>query len=251
VKIKKNKPLQRSLEKLYWRETRKVLAKIRQPLIDQAEHSDPETLRMMLPHLLLNQPLVDHLINIWGKVGGRFAFDTDKIINSGKKAVKKLQSEYEAQMRAYAYQRSLLKARKILTTQQEVINRVITEVVDRSINEGLSIYNTRRLMQEELSGDALTSIENYQAERIARTEVNGASNTGSFEAMREMGIDAKKEWLTSGLPNVRETHQHYESLGAVEMDYEYAPGLQFPGDENGEAEEIINCRCTIIYNTEN
>lgn len=246
MKIKPNKSLLRSLKTKYWRETRKVLIKVRSQVMAQAEFSDPETLRMMTPHLLQVQPMNDHLIKIWGDVGGRFGYDTDRKINEGKKAAKKSLSEYEARMRAYAAQRSLLKAQAILNTEQEAINRVISDVVQESLSRGLSIPNTRNLMKESLERE-LTTIENWQAERIARTEVGGASNTASFEAAQENAEGVRKEWLTSGLPNVRETHQYYESLGVVDMDYEYASGLQFPGDENGEADEVINCRCTIIY----
>jgi hypothetical protein len=60
----------------------------------------------------------------------------------------------------------------------------------------------------------------------------------------------KKAWLTSGLPGIRQSHLDYEALGDVEMEYDFAPGLQYPGDPEGEPEEIINCRCTVIYNVD-
>ena len=60
-----------------------------------------------------------------------------------------------------------------------------------------------------------------------------------------------KVWITSGNANVRETHNYYQSLGAVEMDYEYNTGLQFPGDENcDDPADVINCHCTIGYTFE-
>jgi hypothetical protein len=95
------------------------LIKVRQPVVDQADNSDPEVLRMMLPHLLNKQPMIDLLQKIWGEVGGEFAFDTDRKINGGKKAAKKSLSEHQANMRVYHAQRSLLKAQKILTTEEE------------------------------------------------------------------------------------------------------------------------------------
>jgi hypothetical protein len=279
MRITPNISLKKLLIKKYWKETRKVLIKMRQQVVDAAEHSDPETLRLMLPHLLQSQPMVDHLLKIWGEVGGRFAFETNQKLNRNKsdnpviefkdeqsnsnvsivstvgvipflprQANEKL-IDYQRRMRAYAYERSLLKANKIRTTEQEAINRVITSVIERASAEGLSIPNTRNLMKEALDNELVT-IENWEAERIARTEVNGAANTGSFEAAREEGTeDVTKEWITSGLPNIRDSHLEYEALGAVEFDYEYAPGLQFPGDETGEPEEIINCRCTYVLDT--
>jgi hypothetical protein len=95
--------------------------------------------------------------------------------------------------------------------------------------------------------DGLTEINSFQAERIARTEVIGASNTGSFEGAMETGVALGKEWMTSGLPNIRQSHLDYEAMGTVDMDYEYNTGLQYPGDPNGDPEEIINCRCVPTY----
>ena len=195
--------------------------------------------------------MVDYLINLWGKVGGKFAYDTDTMINRGKKAAKKDLGEHEARIRAYAAQRSLLKAKAILTTEEEAINRVITKVIDKSVAEGMSVSRTRQLLKESLEGDELMTIENWQAQRIALTEVNSAGNFGSFETIRESGQKGTKEWITSGLPNVRPAHTEHEALGAVDLDYDYATNLQFPGDPDCEiAEEIINCHCTYIIDTE-
>jgi hypothetical protein len=96
----------------------------------------------------------------------------------------------------------------------------------------------------------MTLINRYQAERIARTEVIGASNKGSFDAAERTGLVKTKEWATSGLPGIRQSHLDYEALGEMEMDYEYNTGLMYPGDPNGDPEEIINCRCTHIFNVD-
>jgi hypothetical protein len=252
MKIRANKTLLRSLEKMYFKETRRVLMKIRQPLMEQAKVSDPETLRMMARNLLQAQPMTDHLQKIWGNVGGQFGYEMDRRINEGKKAAKKSKSEYDAKWRAYAAQRSALKAKGILDTETEAINRVIDKVLDQSIRDGLSIPNTRNLMTDMLN-DELVTIERYQAERIARTEVGSAYNTASFDAAQENAEGVKKEWLHSGIfsKGYRQNHVDFMGLGPVDMDYEFAPGLQFPQDENGDADEVINCRCTIIYDVGN
>jgi hypothetical protein len=248
VKIKPNKSHIRSLTKEYYREARRVFVKVRQQVVDQAHYTSPEELKLMVPHLLQVAPMNDYLIRLWGKVGGFSSYNIDRQVSSVKKAAKKTLSEHEARMRAYASQRSLQKAGKILTTEQEAINRVIDDVIEQSVAEGLSIPNTRNLMVDSLESE-LTTIERWQSERIARTECISAGNTADYEQMREEGLeDVTKEWLTSGLPNTRESHISYEMLGEVDFDYEYATGLQFPGDENGEAEEVINCRCTQVFN---
>ena len=247
MKIRVNEDLKRSLNIRWWRKTRKALIVCRQQVVDKAEHIDADRLRGYVPDLLLIKPIQDHLIDLWGQVGGKFAYDTDKLIQQGKKAVKKDKAEWERLMRAYAAERSLTKAKAILTTEQEAINLVIDKVIKRSIEEGLSILDSRKLLKESLEGEELAIIENWQAERIARTEVNSAGNMGSFDAASENAEGVTKEWLTSGLPNTRQSHLDHEALGPVEMDYDYATGLQFPGDPDcEEAEEVINCRCTYV-----
>lgn len=261
MKFTPNISLKETLTRRYWKDMRKVLIQCRSQVMEQADVSDPETLRLMIPNLLDPTPMQKAILNIWSKVGGRYAYDTNRKIAVNKSGIAEYQikadpeklSDYERRMKLYASQRSTLKAKAIMDTETEAINRIISKVIDKSIAEGLSVPNTRKLMKEYLK-DKLIKIENYQAERIARTEVNGASNTGSFEAVRESGAEnVNKRWLASGLPNMRDSHIQFENednnTNGRAMDEEYAPGLQFPGDENGEAEEVINCRCTLIYET--
>lgn len=264
MKIVPNIKLRETLYRRYWRATRNVLIQVRQSVVDKADHLDPERLKEETYELLNARIMNDHLIDLWSHVGGRFGFDTEKLFNqsksessgieqkdvitlvgSNKKPVKsaKVLTEWQANMRRYAAERSLEKTKAILTTQQQAINKVIDDVIKeaQSGDVWLSIPDTRNLLKERLSSE-LTTIENWQAERIARTEVNGASNTGSFEAAKENAEGCLKEWITSGLPNTRESHLAYEALGQVELDYDYASGLQFPGDENcQDGGDIINC----------
>ena len=115
------------------------------------------------------------------------------------------------------------------------------------MEEGAGIPEIEKMLRGEMEKQ-MTIINRYQAERIARTEVIGASNKGAFDSASSMGYEMTKEWLTSGLKGIRPSHLFYESLGAVKMDYEYAPGLKHPGDPNGSPDEIINCRCDFAYN---
>lgn len=86
----------------------------------------------------------------------------------------------------------------------------------------------------------------FDVERIARTEVIGASNFGSFRGMREAGAPFK-EWITNLDGLQRPTHD--KANGAiVEIDQTFRvgdSGLMYPGDPGGSAEEVIHCRCNM------
>jgi hypothetical protein len=250
MKITANNKLKRSLIRKYWRKTRKVLIKVRQPVIEMIDNTGIESLKAMIPHLLQVQPMTSNLVKIWEDVGGKFGADTEKKITRGKTKSKKeddeLLDDWKRRMRIYSSQRSLIKAKAILTTEQDAINRVIDAVIKQSLDEGLGILESRRLLKSQLE-DELTKIENWQAQRIAMTEVGQAQNTASYQAaLGHEGV--KKTWMfIPGLKTFRQNHKEFEAMGPQDMSFEYVPGLKHPGDENGAAEEVINCYCSIIY----
>ena len=78
-----------------------------------------------------------------------------------------------------------------------------------------------------------------------------ASNQASEFAADSTGYDYLKFWSTSGLPNIRETHleaeKYSDDKGGLKPDETFPNGLLYPGDPNGAAEEVINCRCTLMH----
>ena len=82
---------------------------------------------------------------------------------------------------------------------------------------------------------------------IARTQTAGAVGTGRHEAMRSAGVE-QKGWVTSGDPQVRDTHKaagvRYAEPIALDIPFEVGGELlMYPGDPAGSAGNIINCRC--------
>lgn len=244
MKIRVNDKLQRSLTKTYWRKARKALAQTTAGIIEMSREMQPEALRMMVNGTKSNEYIRTYIIELWGNVGNQFAKDIqDRIFN------RKDEILWEEMFRNYMFERSLLKANSILNTQQMEINRIIDIVLNEGERLGWGIEQISEEITRQLKRD-FTVIQNYHAERIARTEVIGASNRGSYESALFSGVNMRKAWLTSGLPGVRDSHLFYESLGYVSMDYEYNTGLKFPGDPNADVSEIANCRCTIVYDVD-
>ena len=138
---------------------------------------------------------------------------------------------------------------------QEAVRRRITNVSETTRN--LIIVAVKRGYE---NGDTLDDIvksvrantpikSKFHAERIARTETHGAANAGAQEAALQAGLPLRKEWNASHDENTRETHTEADGQ-VVGMDEMFSVGdslMMFPGDPNGSAEEVINCRCAVSH----
>jgi hypothetical protein len=219
LKVRIDIRAQRALSKRYWRDTRKILAIIREPVNELSEHTDPVRLKERVPFLLKPERMEKHLLNLWGNVGGKFGYEMENAIKKAKSGDPEF--ELKADRKIYWNERSIQlaakrageKALKILDSETEAINKVIDMVIDKANVEGMGIPETRRLMRDFLMGDEMATIENYQAERIARTEVGSASNTMSFQSAQENAEGVTKGWLVSGLKGMRSSHIAYGSMG--------------------------------------
>ena len=100
----------------------------------------------------------------------------------------------------------------------------------------------------------MTAKKNYDGgKRQASDTLTDAENKGRLDSMWRVydeGFEnVKKEWVCIFDNRTRETHIEYNDLGAVELDYEYAPGLQRPKDPHcSDMSEVCNCRCALTTN---
>lgn len=239
----------RSLTKEYWRQGREVLYKTSLPVIDLLDKIPLQEIRHRTDSLLKAEHTEKYILDLWTKTGGKFAVDMVKMIRRLKSIDDPELGMWEDAFRLYMYERSQKIAKKILSTEAELINSLIDKVVTEGYETGQSIGVISQNMKDDFMR-RLVKLQTYEAERIARTEVIGASNKGSYDGALSTGANIQKGWSTSGLPGIRQAHLLYESFGWVSMDKEFAPGLKYPGDPAGPADEIINCRCTIIYNVD-
>jgi len=88
---------------------------------------------------------------------------------------------------------------------------------------------------------------------IAQTEMITASNQASQYGIDSTGLEYRKFWSNSGLKGVRASHdfaQNNYPNGIAKNDvFDMGNGntMRFVGDPQGVAEEVINCRCTTLY----
>lgn len=91
-------------------------------------------------------------------------------------------------------------------------------------------------------------IPKNNAMRIVRTEANRIQNKASMDACNKAqskGADVVKQWDASLDKRTRKSHARVD--GEIrELDEPFSNGLQYPGDPDGDASEVINCRCALL-----
>ena len=119
----------------------------------------------------------------------------------------------------------------------------ISASVTSSILQGKSIPRIAKDLQTRMP-----EMNKSSAIRTARTAVTGAQNAGrmdSYVAAEKMGIKVRKEWLATIDGRTRHSHAMLDGK-VVDKDKKFENGCMFPGDPNGPAYEVYNCRCTLI-----
>lgn len=138
----------------------------------------------------------------------------------------------------------------ITNTSKSRILGVIRDVLNEGDTEGWGIDRFTSELYNKV-GQNLRGNGYARARAIAQTEVISASNQAAEFAADSTGFEYRKFWSTSGLKNIRPTHIEAEEFSDMKNGLrkdEYFPnGLLYPGDPNGEASEVINCRCSLLH----
>jgi len=136
------------------------------------------------------------------------------------------------------------------------INGFTKEIFERTIlsalQEGLSLQETIRRLRE--GGFSLA-----RAKRIARTEIATASNAGSLVGALSTNLPFQKRWVhiedgavRGANPDDRFNHRNVKDVDKndsfnVSGEMMKYPAQSGPGISPGN---VINCRCTLVYITE-
>lgn len=148
---------------------------------------------------------------------------------------------FEAAIRNWVKLHALDRATSIMGTLKEAVRRVLVQ----SFGDGTGEAGTVKLIRERIGRELSAS----NAARIARTEMHTASTIGADEAARSTGLQLVKEWAAAEDSRTRASHNAADGQ-EVGLDEPFSVGgstLMVPGDPNGPAKEIINCRCAILH----
>ncbi len=142
-----------------------------------------------------------------------------------------------------------VKGKRVISTQKITgINRTTQEMVAKQLRAGLESGEGLNELTDRIK--TTLGSNRTRALRIARTQTAGAVSTGRHAGMQKAGVELKA-WITSGDPQVRDSHvaagsKYTEGIPLdqpFEVDGEL---LMYPGDPVGSAANIINCRCLEI-----
>lgn len=139
---------------------------------------------------------------------------------------------------------------RMVRVPDEVFDLVSGQVAE-AVNQGDDVSQISERIAETLDTTATPRWSN-RATVTARTETIGALNSGRSGAFRavsqETGRDFEKVWLSTIDDRTRETHVTADGQ-RVPVDQNFQVGgfdLDYPGDPDGPAEEVIQCRCTML-----
>ena len=85
----------------------------------------------------------------------------------------------------------------------------------------------------------------YRAEVIVRTESVRAANYGVQKGAESYEYEVVKEWVAIRDDRTRHSHRLINEQQR-DLGDKFSNGLMFPGDPNGSAAEVVNCRCTQV-----
>lgn len=140
---------------------------------------------------------------------------------------------------------------RLKNVPDEVYALIVAEI-ERGIRDGLALDRVQEEVRTILTASGNNRWQN-RAWTVARTETIGAVNAGVFRAAE---LDAEqrgdlapmKVWISTADDRTRPTHVAADKQRTLLRSPFRVGGasLLFPGDPRGPANEVINCRCSLI-----
>lgn len=234
------------MEKSFAKDIAPIIKKQMEEVADHVEHGITRDFDLVIDK---NRPkLIQEFRKNYLKAGSYFfSLVADQLRN--KKGMERKEDE-DIVRRSFI--RSFDQWLKIYAAEQVVkINRtskdLLKKIISKGVSDGKAYYEISRDIREVV-GDS-----NFRrAMTIARTEIHTATNKATFESVSEFGVKIEsKEW--SSILDDRTRISHIEANGEVVPNDEFfmktGEPLMYPGDPSGSPENIINCRCVVLYNT--
>lgn len=173
-----------------------------------------------------------------GKAAGKLT--AGKLKACRRMETKAVESVFSDAALAYMRANALSRVVSIQGTTFDDVQRIINQ----GFAEGYGVDKIARAITR-----AAPSIARTRASLIARTETHAGANVGAFAGAESIGVKMKKIWITVEDDRTREEHSLADGQ-EVDMQGQFVVGsdmMMFPGDATASPGNVINCRCTAIY----
>lgn len=172
-----------------------------------------------------------------------YAKNFDKYLTKGVSP-----NQFQEPWRAFFKNTGMVVGAQRVTLVQNTAKKTLTKVFRQLQND--PIFQTEgEVVKARMLKKQYNRYNTYQAKRLVRTEATNAANTAMYKSAQDIfpGADMQKEWITS--MDGRERDSHGAANGQiVDFDKKFTvmgESLKWPGDTNGSAANVINCRCAM------
>ncbi len=159
---------------------------------------------------------------------------------------KDFRQDLQETMQKWVARQSTKRAKQIARTTR----KGVWQVIRRGNKANLSPEEIAKKLENYLAGRQAR----LRSKTIARTESHTLNQTIQFLTVKNLGIKGiRKEWVTMHDEKVRETHDEVDGKKPW-INQPFIVGdfpMMYPGDPKGPPQEIINCRCVLVYHTVN
>ena len=124
----------------------------------------------------------------------------------------------------------------------DFLKTTVRQEISRGIAQSLSYQEIARNIK------STTLVDYNKSLRIAKTEGHRIQCESAYNVQvraKQKGADIVKQWDSTLDSRTRDSHQKLDGE-LVEVDEKFSNGLRYPGDSNGVASEVVNCRCALL-----
>lgn len=184
-------------------------------------------------------------VDIYNTVGADYGKRTGKEINAQLKQFKL--TNFTTQLKLSVDRFFVQYGISRVVTIEDTYKRTIADLLATRMEDGLTIREAAKEIQDIVGR---RRFYRWQALRIARTETTAAANNGAIQAGDVSGYVMEKEWISALDERTRiypfnHRQMNGKRVGLNDKFNVSGQDLAYPGDPEGSAGNVINCRCSV------
>jgi len=117
------------------------------------------------------------------------------------------------------------------------VDKDINQILAEAYREGWGPREVAEKIKQRF-----TDLSDYEARRIAQTEINTTRNYVQYQRMQDDEMEYKI-WHAAHDSRTRKSHIDVDEE-IVPINERFSNGLLYPGDKDGDPSEWVNCRCS-------